>query len=373
MTDTPYLLVDDAVLRRNVAALAERAAASGLQVRPHAKTHKCAQVAARQRDPGPGLDGAVGFTVATISEAEAFADAGFTDLFLAYPLWLTESKAARLRSLAQRAALRLAVDSAAGAQRMAELLGDAPVEVLVEVDSGMRRSGAAPDDAGAVAAAAVAAGLSVIGVFTFPGHGYGPGSARADAARQEAVALAAAADSLRRTGIEPTVISGGSTPTIAFADAGVLTEIRPGVYPFNDAQQLELGSCTWDDIALVAVATVIRASSSPGESPRLVLDAGSKTLGADRPAWASGFGRLLDHPDARIVALSEHHAVVEFPPAEFPTVEFPTGAKDVPALGDRVRVVPNHVCSAVNLADELLAETADGVEHWPIIARGANH
>ena len=188
-----------------------------------------------------------------------------------------------------------------------------------------------------------------------------------DAARQEAVALAAAADSLRRTGIEPTVISGGSTPTIAFADAGVLTEIRPGVYPFNDAQQLELGSCTWDDIALVAVATVIRASSSPGEGRRLVLDAGSKTLGADRPAWATGFGRLLDHPDARIVALSEHHAVVEFP-----TVELPTGAKDVPALGDRVRVVPNHVCSAVNLADELLAETAGGVEHWPIIARGAN-
>ncbi|MFC0315773.1 alanine racemase [Gordonia phosphorivorans] len=351
--DTPYLLVDDAVLRRNLRALAERAAASGLQVRPHAKTHKCAQVARRQLDCG-----ATGFTVATIGEAEAFADAGFTDLFIAYPLWLTEGKAARLRSLARRATLRLAVDSVDGAQQMAALLGSAPVEVLIEVDSGMRRSGTQPEHAGAVAEAAATAGLPVVGVFTFPGHGYGPGSARADAARQEAEALAAAAESLRRHRIEPTVISGGSTPTVAFADAGVLTEIRPGVYPFNDAQQLEIGSCTWSEVALVAVATVVGRDGG-----RIVLDAGSKTLGADRPAWATGFGRLPEFPDARIVSLSEHHAVVELPP----------DTKPLPALGDRVRVIPNHVCSAVNLADELLAQTADGIEAWPIIARGANH
>ena len=203
-----------------------------------------------------------------------------------------------------------------------------------------------------MAAAAREAGLSVIGVFTFPGHGYGPGSARQDAARAEVQALAGAAESLRATGIEPTVISGGSTPTVAFADAGVLTEIRPGVYPFNDAQQIELGSCTFDDVSLHAVATVVSA----GEG-RVALDAGSKTLGADRPAWATGFGRLPDFPDARIVSLSEHHAVVE-------------GVDLRP--GDRVAVIPNHVCSAVNLADDLVADCHDGVERWPIIARGAN-
>ncbi|WP_440714025.1 alanine racemase [Gordonia sp. FQ] len=369
--DTPYLLVDDAVLRRNVEQLAEWAAGLGLAVRPHAKTHKCAQVARRQVDCG-----ASGLTVATIGEAEAFADAGYTDLFIAYPLWLSGDKAARLRALAGRAAVRVGVDSPEGARRLAAGLGGAHVRVLVEVDSGMHRTGAPPADAGAVAAVARDAGLDVVGVFTFPGHGYGPGPARADAAGQEIRALADAAESLRRHGIEPAVVSGGSTPTVALlrqssAAAGVLTEIRPGVYPFNDAQQIELGSCAFGDVALAAVATVVRAEQpsplepfdSAQEPPRrkVVLDAGSKVLGADRPAWTTGFGRLLDHPEARIVSLSEHHAVVEFP-----------AGTTCPGLGDHVRVVPNHVCSAVNLADELVAETAHGTEVWPVIARGAN-
>lgn len=370
MTDTPYLLVDDAVLRRNLESLAERVAGHGLELRPHAKTHKCEQVARRQIECG-----AAGLTVATIGEAEAFAAAGFTDLFIAYPLWLSDSKAARLRVLAESVAagdqtLRVGVDSIPGAQRLAAGLAGAPVEVMVEIDSGQHRSGVAPGEAGALAAAAREAGLTVAGVFTFPGHGYGPGDARRDAARQEAEALSAAAESLRRRGIEPRVISGGSTPTVAFAGPGELTEVRPGVYPFNDAQQVELGSCTWDDVALVAVATVVstdaeapepRRRTVPEPRRRVVLDAGSKVLGADRPAWTTGFGRLPDHPDARIISLSEHHAVVEFP----------SGAA-LPALGDRVRVAPNHVCSAVNLADELIAQTADGLEHWPLLARGAN-
>lgn len=142
------------------------------------------------------------------------------------------------------------------------------------------------------------------------------------------------------------------------ADPGVVTELRPGVYPFNDAQQLELGSATVDDLALFAIATVVSRSGD-----RIVLDAGSKILGADRPGWTTGFGRLPDHLDARIVSLSEHHAVVEFP----------AGAT-VPDLGDLVRAVPNHVCTAVNLVDELFAGSAhsDVLEVWPVIARGAN-
>lgn len=365
MPDTPYLLVDDAVLRRNIEQLADWAAEHGLQVRPHAKTHKCLEVARRQLGAG-----AAGLTVATIGEAEAFAEAGVEDLFIAYPLWLSEAKARRLRALALRAhdeprrsRLRVGVDSAAGARRLAAGLAGAPVDVLVEVDSGMHRTGAAPEAAGAVATAARDAGLRAIGVFTFPGHGYGPGAARREAALQEARALTTAAQSLRDNGIEPTVVSGGSTPTVEFAAAGVLTEIRPGVYPFNDAQQWELGSCTPDRLALVAMASVVseQRPAGPDAPVRLVLDAGSKVLGADRPAWASGFGRLPEHPDARIVSLSEHHAVVEFPSG--------TGA---PALGETVRVAPNHVCSAVNLADELIARTAHGIRVWPILARGAN-
>ncbi|MCR8899625.1 alanine racemase [Gordonia sp. GONU] len=360
MIDTPYLEVDVDRLDRNLATLAGAARNVGVDVRPHAKTHKCAEIARLQIDHG-----AVGLTVATIGEAEAFADAsgatGCTDIFIAYPLWPNAVQASRLRALAERVSLRVGVDSLAGARHLARSLGTAGLQVLVEVDSGQHRTGVAPELAGSVAEAGVAAGLDVIGVFTFPGHSYGLGDTRRSAAEQEVAALATAAAGLRANGVDPRVRSGGSTPTVGLLDAGqadVLTEIRPGVYPFNDAQQVEIGSCGFDEVALTAVATVVRR-----DAHRIVLDAGSKILGADRAPWATGYGRLLDHHDARIVMLSEHHAVVEFP-AESPD-------EDIPGIGSFVRVVPNHVCNAVNLVDELVA--IDGSDtRWPVIARGRN-
>ena len=188
-------------------------------------------------------------------------------------------------------------------------------------------------------------------MFTFPGHSYAPG-AGADAARQEAASLREAVASLADQGIEATVVSGGSTPSAADADGTALTELRPGVYVFGDAQQWELGTVTPDRIALTCEATVVSHAGG-----RVVLDAGSKVLGADRAPYASGYGRLLDHPDARISQLSEHHAVVDWP------------GTLLPPRGSRLRVVPNHVCTAVNLADELVL--TDGTV-WPVDARGAN-
>lgn len=94
---------------------------------------------------------------------------------------------------------------------------------------------------------------------------------------------------------------------------------------------------------------------------RAVLDAGSKALGADRAAYATGFGRLIDHPEARLVQLSEHHAVADL------------AGRPLPPLGATVRVVPNHVCNAVNLHDELWVRDADGLAPWPVTARGRNH
>lgn len=360
MTDTPYLTVDVARLDRNIARLAERAASVGVAVRPHAKTHKCAEIARRQIDHG-----AVGLTVATIGEAEAFADAasrtGCSDLFIAYPLWLTGSTATRLRDVAARMAVRVGVDSIDGARQLAATLGDGvrDIDVVVEVDSGQHRTGVAPREAGVVAAAAMDAGLDVVGVFTFPGHSYGLGDTRRRAAEQELEALQTASEMLRDKGIEPRVRSGGSTPTIDFEGGGVLTEIRPGVYPFNDAQQVAIGSCDVDAVALWATATVVHRTGN-----RIALDTGSKILGADRPPWLDGYGLLPDHPGAQVTSLSEHHAVVE--------LHDPT-ADTVPRPGAVVRVVPNHVCSAVNLVDDLLARHRNGsTEHWPVIARGAN-
>ncbi len=350
---TPYLAVDAARVERNVAEMATSARHREIVLLPHAKTHKTFELARLQLAAG-----ATGLTVATVSEAEVFAAAGFTDLFIAYPLWVDRSRGARVRELVADVALTVGVDSLEGADALAAQLGEdrAALRVLVEIDSGHHRTGVPPAEAGDLADRVAHAGLDVRGVFTYPGHGYAPGHLGGVAA-QEASALAQAAESLRRRGISPEIVSGGSTPTASSTAPGAVTHLRPGVYVFNDAQQLELDTCTFEDVALTAIATVVSHANG-----HVVLDSGSKVLGADRAPWASGYGRLLDHPDARIGQLSEHHAVVTWP-EHTPR----------PPLGTTVRVVPNHVCSAVNLADEILV--LDGlmvVDRWQVAARGAN-
>lgn len=349
---TPALLVDRDLLERNIADMAELAGRTGVSLRPHVKTHKSPAIGRLQVAAG-----ASGLTVATVSEAEVFAAAGFTDLFIAYPLWVDPAKGRRLRALAEAASLTVGVDSPEAAHALAAQLGTATprVRLLVEVDSGHHRSGVAPESVTGVADGALHAGITISGAFTFPGHAYAPG-VRDQVAAQEAETLATAARALEALGVPSPVVSGGSTPTAGAVAVGSMTEMRPGVYVFGDAQQWELGATTPDRIALTCWATVVSHAGG-----RLVLDSGSKALGADRATWATGYGRLLDHPDARIVMLSEHHAVVD-------RFEGP-----LPPLGSHLRVVPNHVCNAVNLADTMtVARGGRVVATWPVAARGAN-
>ncbi len=322
---------------------------SGVALRPHVKTHKTLEIAGLQLGAG-----ATGISVATIGEAETFVRHGVTDVFIAYPLWLDDASAVRLRDLAADASVAIGVDSVEGAANAGRLLGGLPVEVLVELDCGHHRSGVLPHGAGRVATTARRAGLEVRGVFTFPGHSYAPDTL-ASAADDEATALAIAVEAMRAEGIESRVVSGGSTPSLAHSDTDLLTELRPGVYVFGDAQQWELGSMRPQDISLTCRTTVISHAGG-----RLVLDAGSKVLGADRAPYATGFGRLLDHPDARVVLLSEHHAVADLDGAP------------LPALGSQVDLVPNHVCNAVNLVDTLYAEEEGALRPWSVAARGLN-
>ena len=353
--ETPHLRVDLGRLRRNVRRVADQAAAARIDLRPHAKTHKSLEIARLQL-----ATGATGLTVATVGEAEAFVRGGCTDVFIAYPVWVDDDRAARLRDLAELARVAIGVDSVFSAANGGRRLGGSGIEVLVEVDSGHHRTGVPPQDAGEVALAAQRVGLPVRGVFTFPGHGYSPGVA-GDVAAAEADALRRARASVERAGIACRVVSGGSSPTLAasLAEAGAVgglgvTELRPGVYVFGDAQQWELGTVDPDDIALTARSTVVSHAGG-----RVVLDAGSKALGADRAAYATGFGRILSRPRARITSLSEHHAVVEW-----------SGRR--PRIGSQVDVVPNHVCAAVNLADVLWVEEAGRMRRWDVAARGLN-
>jgi D-serine deaminase-like pyridoxal phosphate-dependent protein len=367
--DTPYLAIDKNLLVKNIDRMARQTSKAGINLRPHVKTHKIPELAKLQLAAG-----AVGITVATIGEAELFAKKGFKDIFIAYPLFVTASKLRRLVKLSRKVKLTLAIDSAQGAGALAN--GLEGVDVLVEIDSGHQRSGCSPEKAGQVALEAKSLGLNPVGVFTFPGHSYKPRGAR-QAVLDEQRALKESVSAMAKIGIEAKVISSGSTPSAGVSSESARTsvkakslvnELRPGVYVFNDAQQFELGTCTSKQIALWAVATVVSVNGN-----RMILDSGSKTLGADRATWATGYGRLLDFPDARIVALSEHHATVVFPKTKKAKAGAKASGGKLPKIGELIRVAPNHVCIAVNLVDRIyLVESQKVVGSWRVAARGKN-
>lgn len=352
---TPAVVVDLDVLERNVARMAAAARAAGVRLRPHAKTHKCPDIGRLQLAAG-----AVGLSVAKVSEAEVFARAGFDDLFVAYPAVGTD-KARRLLDLCDRARLAVGVDSLAGAASLGAVFAAAGrrLDVRLKVDVGYHRVGVTPDDAQGVARAVAALpGIELRGVFTHAGHAYAAPTpeAVAEIARDEARTLAAVAEALRAEGLPIDEVSVGSTPTARAAlGAGGIGECRPGNYVFHDATQVSLGTCTLDDCALTVAATVV---SVPGPG-RAFVDAGSKTLSSDalRPR-PGGHGWILGRR-SRLSSLSEEHGWVEV--AEGETFR----------VGERVRILPNHACVVANLHDRLYGVRAGRVETvFDVAARG---
>lgn len=354
--ETPALIIDLDVVDRNIAAMAAHMAARGVRLRPHVKTHKSVELARRQLDAG-----ATGITVGTIGEAEVMAAAGIEDIFLAYPVWATSAKGHRIRDLHASIEFSVGVDSEDGARRLGESVGRTkrPLRVLVEVDSGERRTGVAgADPAVRVARAAIEAGLEVDGVFTHGGHAYAGPAAVVDAARDEANALSTAAAALREAGVEVREVSAGSTPTARLSATDGVTEERPGTYVLGDRQQVALGSIAPDAVALVVAATVVSAIGNG----QVVVDAGAKMLARDRPGFLDGLGVLPALGGAVIERAYDYHGVVSIPP----------GTR-TPRLGEIVAIVPNHVCPVVNLADYLTAVRDGQVEAtWRVDARGRN-
>lgn len=353
--ETPAVLVDLDVLERNVAGMAAAAREAGKRLRPHAKTHKCPDIARLQVAAG-----ARGLSFAKLSEAEVFADAGFDDLFVAYPV-VGADKARRLLALHDRARLAVGVDSVAGASSLAGVFAAAGrrLDVRLKVDVGYGRVGVTPADALGVARAIDALpGLALRGVFTHAGHAYAAETRQAleAIAAAESRTLGALADELRTDGLAIEEVSVGSTPTarVAMRGAGI-SECRPGNYVFHDATQVGLGACALADCALTVVATVV---SVPGPG-RACVDAGSKTLSSDalRPK-PLGYGLVLG-THARLTALSEEHGWVAL------------GEDDVLRVGQRVRILPNHACVVANLHARLYGVRAGRVETiFPVAARG---
>jgi D-serine deaminase-like pyridoxal phosphate-dependent protein len=352
--DTPDVVVDLDRVDARIAGLAAVMRERGVALRPHAKTHKSIEFGRRQLASGAG-----GLTVATIGEAEVYADVGFDDLFIAYPVIAAGPKALRLRALADLCKLSVGADSVAGLEALADATrGARPAAVLIEIDVGGHRTGVPPGAAGTLASRAVGLGLTVRGVFTHGGHGYGGRAERVAAAQDEVTGLAAAAEAVRAAGIEPLVISAGSTPTAELSARGPVTEERPGTYIFGDRQQAFLEGRSFDDTALLVASTVV--SHGPGDG--FVVDAGAKILGKDVAPYLAGHGTVVGYPEAVISRVNDHHGVVDLP----------AGAAR-PAVGEIVWIAPNHVCPVVNLVDEyVVAQAGRIVDRWPVDARGRN-
>lgn len=352
--ETPASLVDVDLVRANLLRAAEYTRAHGLAWRPHVKTHKIPELAAEQLRAG-----AVGLTVATPREAEVMA-AVADDILLAYPP-LGTSKLARLMALPERVRLTVGLDSAEAAEALAAAARGAgrTVGVLVEIDAGMGRVGVqAPDDAVALARLAGEAGLEYRGVMFYPGHVRGPVDGQGPALRAISDRLAVFLEALDRAGLPAGTVSGGSTPTFwrSHEIAG-LTEVRPGTSIFNDRTTAMVGACAWDECAYSVLATVV-STAVPGQA---VIDAGSKALAKEElRAEGGGYGALLDRPDVVVKAVSEEHGLLDL-----------SGTDWRPRVGDRVRVVPNHVCVSVNLSERLWGVRGDAVVgSWEVAGRG---
>ena len=341
---TPYLSIDFAKLRANINRMQELCDKHGCKLRPHIKTHKSVEIARMQVAAG-----AVGITCAKVSEAEVMAAGGLSDIFIAYPLVGAE-KIERAIVLAKKLRrLILAVDSLQGAEALslASRRHELPLQVRLEVDSGMRRSGVSMRDAADLAVAVSSLpGLQLSGLYTFKGMMHG-GKATMDAeeaATEECRLLYDLKQELGRRGVEICELSAGSTPTgPACAATGLVDEIRPGTYVFYDQSYMLMGAATPEDIAARIVCTVV---STPAPDYAIV-DGGSKTFptdaGIDRPPLhLHSYGYAIGRDDLRLDRLSEEHGMLR-------SVSGETGL----SLGDILEFVPAHICPAVNLQNHM--------------------
>jgi D-serine deaminase-like pyridoxal phosphate-dependent protein len=346
--DTPALVIDLDIFDRNLARVANYAAAHNLRLRPHTKTHKSGDVARRQLSLG-----AAGLTVAKIGEAEVLVpQLPPVDLLIAFPVF-GEQKVARLKQIAAQTQVTVALDSLEAAQQLAHT----GASLLVEIDVGLGRVGVTPAEALSLAQAIrTIPGVTFRGLTFYPGH-----IKHEDPAAIQALSrlISATLQDFHRAGIHPELVSGGSTPALFHShEVEGLNEIRPGTYVYNDLNTVESGACHLEDCAASVLVTVV-SLPRPGA---MIVDGGSKTFSSDRLSGSSAitFGRLVEDPSAVFHKMNEEHGFIDISKA----------ARKF-HLGEKLHIIPNHVCVVMNLH-----ETVHGIRNglierqWKVEARG---
>lgn len=343
--DTPCVLIDIDRVEANLARAQAYADSHGLRLRPHIKTHKLPRFAKRAMDLG-----AVGITVQKLGEAEVFADAGIDPFFLPYNI-IGPAKLARLRALHARVDISVTADSAETVEGLSRAFAEAPnpLTVLVECDTGMGRCGVQSPEAALALAGKIAnsPGLRFGGVMTYP---------KAGQVEANAKFLNTAKALLTEAGLPPETISNGGTPDLWRAhEVTAATEHRPGTYIYMDRSQVARGVGGFEDCALTVLTTVV----SRPTPDRAIVDAGSKALSSDTLGM-DGFGLIEAYPGAVITGLSEEHGTIDL-----------SACAARPAIGEKLRIIPNHACVVSNLFDQVHLISGDRlVETVPVAARG---
>src|SRR5579859_5207030 len=326
--DTPALYVDIPTRLRNSREMQNQCRSWNVALRPHTKTHKIPEIAQMQLDAG-----AIGITVAKVGEAEVLPG---SDVLIAYPLM--PEKLARVRELMKTRTVTVAIDSVEAAK---SLVG---IRTLVEIDVGVGRCGAqSPEQAVQVAKSC----SDFQGIFYWPSWldeaGFRAACAKVDATL----------DALKKAGLEAKIVSGGSTPGASRTPLiPKTTEIRPGTYVFYDASSLEAKCCLESDCALRVITTVV-STAVPGQC---LIDAGSKTFSSDVTRGPNTFGHFVGR-SWTMRKMNEEHGYVE--------------VGDRARVGEKVWVIPSHVCPTVNLHDEIWYGRDGRVEgSWKVAARG---
>ena len=355
--DTPALLIDLDIMEANLRRVADYARQHDLRLRPHTKTHKTPALGRQQLDSG-----AAGLTVAKVSEAEVMLDSGTPDLLVAYPV-IGRTKLERLAEVARKTHVTVALDNLTAARQLSDAARETRVEfsVLAEADVGLGRVGVPPAEITDLGRAlSNLPHLKLQGIAFYPGH-----IKQMDEEGQAGVdrlseIVAAMLKQFRSAGLSAEIVSGGSTPALyeSHRVAGV-NEIRPGTYIFNDRNTVECGSCGWEDCAVSIMVTVV----STARQGQMIVDGGSKTFSSDRLSTTGEptFGRITEAPGAVFTKMNEEHGYIDLRRAERADFQ----------IGERVRIIPNHVCVAVNLHEQIYGVRGGAVEQvWKVEGRG---
>ena len=358
---TPCVLIDLKIVEQNLERMAQIAKESGVALRPHTKTHKIPYLASRQIEKG-----AAGITVAKISEAEVMAAHGIKDIFVAYPV-IGQHKIKRITELNNGIRLIIGVDSLEGARALAQAAGMAKqtIEVRLEVDTGFKRTGVQYDKAlGLALEISGMEGLNLTGIYTFH-HLIYQGERTHDrekAGLEEGTLMVTLAEEMNRAGLKIKDISVGSTPTAEYvAKVPGITEIRPGTYIFNDMIQVHNKSCTLADCAAKVLTTVVSAPSNK----LAVIDGGNKTFSTDcqpnnPPYYMKGYGLIEEIEDYALTRLTEEHGMITAINDDAVRLE----------PGKLLTVIPNHVCTTINLHNKVYFISEETVEEVVVEGRG---